>query len=138
MKKATLVLKHKDIWNLESFSNIPMWLAGVHCQMLGRCHHPFGRYPWISQFFYQATEKYTMADRSRSRSPDRGAPPAEQEQYPAADNNPPQNGGDDQGQQPANGGGSGDANEASADGGGAGGEEVKLYVGNLDYGKQLS
>ena len=77
-----------------------------------------------------------MADRSRSRSPDRGAPPADQEQYPASDNNPPQNGGDDQGQQPPmNGSGSGDANDA---GGSGNGEEVKLYVGNLDYGKMIS
>jgi hypothetical protein len=49
-----------------------------------------------------------MADRSRSRSPDRGAPPS--------DNHAPS---------------SGDADGPS---GGADGEEVKLYVGNLDYG----
>lgn len=60
-----------------------------------------------------------MADRSRSRSPDRGAP-AEDHQ-PPSDAAPPA---DAQG----DGGAQGDMN------GGAGGEEVKLYVGNLDYG----
>lgn len=60
-----------------------------------------------------------MADRSRSRSPDRGAPPAEQAQeYP-------QNGAD-QGAPAA---------DTSAPPAESGGEEVKLYVGNLDYGK---
>ena len=48
-----------------------------------------------------------MADRSRSRSPDRGAPSSDDHGAPAP-------GGD-------------------AEGGGDG-EEVKLYVGNLDYG----
>jgi len=50
-----------------------------------------------------------MADRSRSRSPDRGAPPADENHAP----------------------GGGDAGDPS---GGGDGEEVKLYVGNLDYG----
>lgn len=69
----------------------------------------------------------TMTDRSRSRSPDRGAPPADQDQYPASDNNPPQNGGDAQGQDGSMGNGAGGDDQN--------GEEVKLYVGNLDYGK---
>lgn len=60
-----------------------------------------------------------MADRSRSRSPDRGAPPADDAQAP-----PPADAQGDAGA-PAN----GDA--------GANGEEVKLYVGNLDYGAFL-
>ncbi len=51
-----------------------------------------------------------MADRSRSRSPDRGAPSADDQHHSAP----------------------GDADGPS--GGGADGEEVKLYVGNLDYG----
>ena len=71
-----------------------------------------------------------MADRSRSRSrsPDRGAPPAGDQQYPPAEQ--------------ANGGGDApppaDAAPAPAPAAAAEagtGEEVKLYVGNLDYGK---
>lgn len=58
-----------------------------------------------------------MADRSRSRSPDRGAPPAD-DQQPRSDAPPADHGGD----------AGGDANNG-------GGEEVKLYVGNLDYGE---
>jgi hypothetical protein len=61
-----------------------------------------------------------MADRSRSRSPDRGAPADDQQppsDAPPADA-PPADGGAQSG---------GDMN-------GGGGEEVKLYVGNLDYG----
>jgi hypothetical protein len=57
-----------------------------------------------------------MADRSRSRSPDRGAPPADDQQPPS--DAPPADA------PPADGGAQGDMN----------GEEVKLYVGNLDYG----
>lgn len=65
-----------------------------------------------------------MADRDRSRSPDRGAPPADDQQPPPAADAPPA----DAGAPPADAG-------APPPGGDAGGEEVKLYVGNLDYGK---
>jgi hypothetical protein len=61
-----------------------------------------------------------MADRSRSRSPDREAPADDQQQPPANGDAPPA----DNGGAPADGG----------DNGGTG-DEVKLYVGNLDYGK---
>jgi hypothetical protein len=64
------------------------------------------------------TEYLTMADRSRSRSPDRGAPPADQ-----AQDYPPQNGADQ--------GAPADNSAPPVESG----EEVKLYVGNLDYGK---
>ena len=68
-----------------------------------------------------------MADRSRSRSrsPDRGAPPAGDQQYPPAD----QANGDGQ-QPPADNGGAPPAENPN----GSTGDEVKLYVGNLDYG----
>lgn len=56
-----------------------------------------------------------MADRSRSRSPDRGGPP-----------------GDDQ--QPSSGAPADGGHDSGANGGDMNGEEVKLYVGNLDYG----
>jgi hypothetical protein len=61
-----------------------------------------------------------MADRSRSRSrsPDRGAPPTD---HPPTDQPPAE-------APPA-------ANDAVAS---APDEEVKLYVGNLDYGKNFS
>ena len=72
----------------------------------------------LSHFEVNSTTA-TMADRSRSRSPDRGGPPDAQQ--PPADA-PPADG------PPGNSGAPGDTN------GGAGGEEVKLYVGNLDYG----
>jgi hypothetical protein len=70
-------------------------------------------------YLYKKIKILTMAERSRSRSPDRGAPPADNQdqQYPA-DANPPQNGGTSQAPAPADGNA----------------EEVKLYVGNLDYG----
>ena len=70
-----------------------------------------------------------MADRERSRSPDRGAPPADNDQdYPAS-------GGGDDNAPPAphdgdNGAGANDNNGDAA----ASTDEVKLYVGNLDYG----
>jgi len=72
-----------------------------------------------------------MSDRERSRSPERGDPPAEKDQeYPSA-------GGDDKAPAPSqDGGSSGDAGNAPANGdatGTGGGDEVKLYVGNLDY-----
>lgn len=69
-----------------------------------------------------------MADRerSRSRSPEGGAPPAEDanqngdDQVPPAGDAPPAEGGD--------------ASGAGDDGA----DEVKLYVGNLDYGKSVA
>lgn len=73
-----------------------------------------GSYSLRSSFISSNT---TMADRSRSRSPDRGAPPADEP--PAAPSN-------------------GDAPPAPAPASnpdGSTGDEVKLYVGNLDYGK---
>ena len=63
----------------------------------------------------------TMGDRSRSRSPDRGAPPAEE--APPVDTGAPPPG--DSGAPPPSDG------APPAEGGG---DEVKLYVGNLDYG----
>lgn len=67
-----------------------------------------------------------MADRERSRSPERGdegdapAPaPADDYQAPAAS---------------ADNDAGGDANDAAANGGGATDDSVKLYVGNLHYG----
>ena len=70
----------------------------------------------------------TMADRerSRSRSPEGGAPPADDanqngdDQAPPAGDAPPAEGGDAHG------------------GGDDGADEVKLYVGNLDYGMLLA
>jgi nucleolin len=68
-----------------------------------------------------------MGDRDRSRSPDRGAPPADDHQdYPPQDDNA--SGGGDA--PPAGG------DHHNGDSGAAGGEDaegVKLYVGNLDY-----
>ena len=66
-----------------------------------------------------------MADRSRSRSPDRGAASSDQQQY---DNN--QHHDDDGRGPPADG-------NAPNSGENGNGEEVKLYVGNLDYGTIL-
>eukprot|EP00525_Craspedostauros_australis_P001424 CAMPEP_0198132522 /NCGR_PEP_ID=MMETSP1442-20131203/58488_1 /TAXON_ID= /ORGANISM="Craspedostauros australis, Strain CCMP3328" /LENGTH=111 /DNA_ID=CAMNT_0043793535 /DNA_START=108 /DNA_END=440 /DNA_ORIENTATION=- len=65
-----------------------------------------------------------MADRerSRSRSPERGAPPADADQ-----SNEPPAGGPADGNPPPSGDNSGPAGDAG------GGDEVKLYVGNLDY-----
>jgi len=82
--------------------------------------------------------------RSRSRSPDRGAPPPADDQYPPAqDDAAPPAGGDDQGGAPPPAGDDGaqagappenSAPPAPAAGGAQdGGEGVKLYVGNLDY-----
>lgn len=72
-----------------------------------------------------------MADRGRSRSPDRGEPSRNNEKDYAlsgGDNNdtatPPNGGGD-----------RGDSTQANSSNGA---DEVKLYVGNLDYGKQLN
>lgn len=64
-----------------------------------------------------------MADRSRSRSrsPDRGAPPAD---------DPPADAPTGEAPPPA---ANGDAGASNPDG--STGDEVKLYVGNLDYGK---
>lgn len=70
-----------------------------------------------------------MSERERSRSPDRGDPSADNEQK-----DPPPAGDDDKAPavpQDSN----GDSAPANNSGDGAGGgEEVKLYVGNLDYG----
>lgn len=65
-----------------------------------------------------------MADRDRSRSPERGAPPADD-----SSSYPPQDG-DAGGTRPAD---DGPPPPADANGDGGSGEEVKLYVGNLDY-----
>ena len=67
-----------------------------------------------------------MADRSRSRSrsPDRGAPPAGDQSYPPAESN------GDAAPPPADAG----APPPADAGAGGSGDEVKLYVGNLDYG----
>jgi hypothetical protein len=62
----------------------------------------------------------TMSERDRSRSPD----PAS-EHHPADDHGAPS--GDDHGAP------SGDHGNGSGGGDGGNGEEVKLYVGNLDY-----
>ena len=71
-------------------------------------------------------------ERSRSRSPDRGEPPVKSEPNdapPAATN------GDDAAPPAAPQYSNGDSAAANTGGDGAtGGEEVKLYVGNLDYG----
>ena len=75
-----------------------------------------------------------MSERERSRSPERGDPPAEDEKKdppPAAgDSEPapaaPQDSNGDAAPAPAPAADSGDA--------GKGSDEVKLYVGNLDYG----
>jgi cold-inducible RNA-binding protein len=70
-----------------------------------------------------------MADRdrsrSRSRSPDRSGADGGQDQYQQNDGAPPENGGNDAPVSGDQGGGGG--------GDGGNGEEVKLYVGNLDY-----
>ena len=68
-----------------------------------------------------------MADRSRSRSPDRGAPPAEDQPEAAPADAPPA--ADAAAPAPADGGA--DNNNGTS------GDEVKLYVGNLDYGTFL-
>lgn len=67
-----------------------------------------------------------MADRerSRSRSPEGGAPPAE---------DTTQNG-DDQGAPPADNAPPADGSGGDAPAGDDATDEVKLYVGNLDYG----
>lgn len=71
-----------------------------------------------------------MADRERSRSPDRGAPPTDNDQdYPSSvggDNNaPPASKDGDTGGAPA-------VSDNNGEGAGSS-EEVKLYIGNLDY-----
>lgn len=65
-----------------------------------------------------------MSDRERSRSPDRGEPPAESEPPAAGDDKAPA--------VPQDSNGDGAPAKDSGDGAG-GGDEVKLYVGNLDY-----
>ena len=75
-----------------------------------------------------------MTDRERSRSPDRGMPSGDNEK-----DYPPTSGGGDNNDAAAPQDGGGDSNISSGVGGGDGGgsaDEVKLYVGNLDYGKQ--
>lgn len=63
-----------------------------------------------------------MGDRDRSRSPDRGAPPADdQEDYPPHDDNA------------GGGAAAGDNQNGDSGAGGEDAEGVKLYVGNLDY-----
>ena len=75
-----------------------------------------------------------MSDRERSRSPDRGDPPADSEK-----DFPPAGGDDKYTDTPQDGGGDGAPANNSGDGAGAGGgDEVKLYVGNLDYGTLVS
>lgn len=74
-----------------------------------------------------------MADRdrsrSRSRSPDRSGADGGQDQYQQNDAPPPDNGGSEA---PPAADQNGAGNAGGGDGGGTG-EEVKLYVGNLDY-----
>lgn len=74
-----------------------------------------------------------MSERERSRSPERGDPPAEDTEKtdppPAGDDEAPaapQDSNGDAAPAPAPAADSGDA--------GKGSDEVKLYVGNLDYG----
>lgn len=69
-----------------------------------------------------------MSDRERSRSPDRGEPPAESEPPAAGDDKAPA--------VPQDSNGDGAPTKDSGDGAG-GGDEVKLYVGNLDYGTSI-
>ena len=71
-----------------------------------------------------------MSERERSRSPERGDPPAEDEKK-----DPPSAAGESEPAAPQD--SNGDAAPApAADSGdaGKGSDEVKLYVGNLDYG----
>ena len=88
-------------------------------------------------------------ERSRSRSPDRVDPPAADTEKdfppaaapaaaPAGDEKAPAAPQDDSGNANSNSNSNGDSAPAndSADGAG-GGDEVKLYVGNLDYGTLL-
>ena len=74
----------------------------------------------------EKTPNPIMADRDRSRSPERGAPPADDAAADTAAPAPAADGGDAPAPAPA------DNNAAGAEGGS--GDEVKLYVGNLDYG----
>ena len=70
----------------------------------------------------------TDRERSRSRSPDRGDPPADNDQdYPPA-------GGDDKSPAAPQDGGGTPANDNDNGDGAGSADEVKLYVGNLDYG----
>ncbi len=73
-----------------------------------------------------------MSDRERSRSPDRGEPPVKSEPNDAP---PAANNGEDAAPPAAPQDSNGDIAPANTGGDGASGEdEVKLYVGNLDYG----
>ena len=65
-----------------------------------------------------------MSERERSRSPDRGAPPADDKEYPPGSNAP-----DDRG--------SGDDDNGAGQNGGGDDDGIKLYVGNLDYGAYI-
>jgi len=72
-----------------------------------------------------------MSDRERSRSPDRGEPPVKSEPNDAP---PAANNGEDAAPPAAPQDSNGDIAPANTGGDGASGEdEVKLYVGNLDY-----
>ena len=74
-----------------------------------------------------------MSDRERSRSPDRGDPPADTEK-----DQPPAAGDDKAPAAPQDAGGDSAPVSNNGDGAGAGGgDEVKLYVGNLDYGMSM-
>ncbi len=76
-----------------------------------------------------------MSDRERSRSPDRGDPPKEEaNEAPPAPAPAPINGDDKPPAAPQD--SNGDSAPANNSGdAGSGGDQVKLYVGNLDYGK---
>jgi hypothetical protein len=78
----------------------------------------------ITQTANKIASTMTDRERSRSRSPEGGAPPAEDANQNGDDQAPPA-GDAPQGEAPA------------GDGGDDGADEVKLYVGNLDYGMFL-
>jgi nucleolin len=75
-------------------------------------------------------KKKKMSDRERSRSPDRGAPPTDDQDYPPHDNGAPSDGHGDGNGNAAN---SADQNGDFGSGGGDDADGVKLYIGNLDY-----